>query len=304
MKRIAVTGGNGLLGSKLLQVAESAYRLVSIDLQEEPFLLPKNGEYIAADITDQESLFQKLDSFQLNGMIHTAAFTHVDACESQKGKAQNVNIVGAENVAKYCAARQIRLIHVSTDYVFDGTAGPYREEDKPNPVSFYGKTKLEGEIAVQNYLDDFVIARTTVLYGYAPGVRSNFVTWLIDQLLRNQPVKIVDSQYGNPTLADDLAQALLILFEKEVKGIYNTVGSDWLSRYEFAQCVAEIFKLDTTWIRSIKETDLKQPAQRPSKGGLIIDKIRCDTGYQFLSAKDGLEKMKSQMIKYGAWPSV
>lgn len=302
MKTIGITGGNGLLGSKVIQAAEGLYQIFSIDLHEKPFLLPGNGAYISADICDGEHLFQKLDSLPLNGIIHTAAFTDVDGCESQKEKAFAVNVIGVENVVKYCADKQIKLVHLSTDYVFDGKSGPYSEKDEPNPISYYAKTKLEGERIVQKLMGNFAIARTTVLYGYMPCARPNFVTWLIDRLSNKRSVRIVSSQYGNPTLADDLASALMVLFEKDVTGIYNTTGRDWMNRFEFAQKIAEVFELDLKQIHPIKEKELHQPASRPAKGGLVCDKIQRDTGYQFLSVKDGLERMKMQMIENGVWP--
>ena len=302
MKTIGVTGGNGLLGTKILHTAEGKYQTVSIDLQEEPFWLPKKGRYVTADISNQQIFFEKLSPIPLEGIINTAAFTNVDGCETQKERAYAVNAKGVESVARFCAEKKIRLIHVSTDYVFDGKNGPYDEEAKPHPVSFYGKTKLDGEVAVQKLLDNFVIARTTVLYGYMPNARLNFVTWLIAKLSKGESVQIVNSQWGNPTLADDLASALFVLFESGLKGIYNTVGRDWLNRFEFAKKIVEIFELDDRLIQPIPERSLKQPAARPAKGGLTLDKIQSDTDYQFLSVKESLEKMKQQMVEDGVWP--
>ena len=296
MEKICVTGGNGLLGIKLLAEGSGKYSLVSIDVQTNPLAEFNNMKYIQGDITDQEGILSILLDEKPDCIINTAAFTHVDRCESQKDEAWNVNVDGARNVALACQSLGIKMIHLSSDYVFDGRDGPYDENAEPNPISFYGKTKWESEKEVSKILSDIVIARTTVLYGFFPGIRKNFVTWLIDELRNQNRISIVADQYGTPTLADDLAQALLVLFEKGKQGIYNTVGSEWINRFNFAQKVAEVFELNSKLIQETTSNQLKQPALRPLKGGLKIDKIRLETGFEFSSVSEGLEVIKQQII--------
>jgi dTDP-4-dehydrorhamnose reductase len=301
LKTILVTGGNGLLGIKVLAEAEGKYRLVSVDLQAGP-LFPFSGmEYVRADITDAESFRAAVTAARPDCVIHAAAYTDVDRCELEREACLRVNSTGTENVAMACRSPGIKLIYLSTDYIFDGKRGPYSEEDEPNPVSHYGLTKLEGEAAVIRLLDDYVIARTTVLYGYFPGIRPNFITWLVDKLRKRETVFIVDDQHGTPTLADDLAGMLLALFKKNKRGIYNTVGNECLSRHEFAVRTAGVFGLDATLIQKTTTDRLNQPAARPMRGGLSIRKLNRDTGRSGLSVEEGLRAVRRQMEAGGAF---
>ena len=299
MRTICVTGGNGLLGSKVLSAACGMYRLISIDLRKAPTVWYDNLEYIQGDVTDRKSIYDQIARSRSDCVIHTAAFTDVDGCEKEKEKAWRVNVCGTENVALACKALGAKMIHLSSDYVFDGKDGPYGEDDEPNPISFYGKMKLESERIIRNILENFVIARTMVLYGYSPGVRMNFVTWLIDKLSRGEKVQVVMDQYGTPTLADDLAKILVILFQKDGQGIYHTAGREWISRYNFAQRVAEIFNMDSSLIVKTMSDCLKQQAPRPLMSGLKIDKICQEMGATFQSVKESLFTMKHQMEEAG-----
>lgn len=299
MKTICITGGNGLLGTKLLTLTHLKYRVISLDCQNTPLIQYPSVEYIQCDITDREKVDQIFSHTRPEAVFHTAAFTDVDRCEYEKEKCWNVNVIGTENVAWGCRAIGAKMIHISTDYVFDGKDGPYTEDAIPNPISFYGKTKWESEQVVQRILEDFVILRTTVLYGYFPGVRLNFVTWLINKLKNREAVYITEDQYGTPTLADDLAKALVLLFEKDKKGIYNGVGSEWVNRYVFAQQVAKVFGLDQSLIFPTVTEELKQAAPRPKKGGLKIEKITRELGISFSNVEEGLYIMKKQMENSG-----
>jgi dTDP-4-dehydrorhamnose reductase len=303
LKTILVTGGNGLLGIKLLAEAEGKCRLASVDLQTGP-LFPFSGmEYVQADITDAESLRAAAIRTRPDCVIHAAAYTDVDRCEREREACRRVNATGTENMASFCRSQGIKLIYLSTDYIFDGKQGPYSEEDEPHPVSHYGMTKLEGETAVRRLLEDYIIARTTVLYGYFAGIRPNFVTWLVDKLRKKETVFIVDDQHGTPTLAEDLAGMLLVLFENNRRGIYNAVGNECLSRHEFAVRTAEVFGLDASLIRKTTTDRLNQPAARPMRGGLSIQKIIRDTGRAGLSVKEGLKAVRRQMEADGAFTS-
>ena len=297
MKKICVTGGNGLLGVKLLAEASGKYALVSVDLQKDPLFEFEQMEYIRGDITQCEAISSIISDVRPDCVINTAAFTYVDRCESEKESAWKVNVEGAGNVALACRSLNIKMIHLSSDYVFDGKNGPYDEDAELRPISTYGQTKWESEKEVSKILKDFVIARTTVLYGYFPGIRPNFVTWMIDQLSGGKSVSIVNDQFGTPTLADDLARALLVLFEKDKRGVFNTVGSELIGRLEFAQKIATIFDLNPNLIKETTSNHLQQPAPRPLKGGLNIDKIYRETGFMFSSVSDGLKTVKQQMAE-------
>ncbi|MFH1943668.1 MAG: dTDP-4-dehydrorhamnose reductase [bacterium] len=295
MKTICVTGGNGLLGGKVLAAALGRYRLVSVDLHETSTVSNQNLEYISSDITDKKRIYNDIVRSTPDCVIHGAAFTNVDGCERGRATVWDVNVRGTENVALACKALNIKMIHLSTDYVFDGKDGPYSEEDQPNPIGYYGITKLESEGVVRRLLEDYVIVRAMVLYGFAPGVRMNFVTWVVDRLRRGENISIVVDQYGTPTLADDLAEALLVIFEKDGTGIYHASGKEWMSRYDFTLRICEVFHLDPDLIVKTTTDRLNQAAPRPLRSGLKTDKIRREMGVRFSSVVDGLRTVKKQM---------
>jgi dTDP-4-dehydrorhamnose reductase len=298
MATLAVTGANGLLGQKLGLAAAGRHRVTGLDLQEAPAAPETLSDYVRCDVTDPVQVDRALGSRRFDGVIHTAAFTDVDGCESRYEEARAVNVGGAENVARACGRSGSRLVHLSTDYVFDGASGPYDEDDRPNPISRYGVTKLESERAVFRLEPGAVIARTMVLYGHARSVRPNFVTWLVARLRAGQPVRIVTDQFGHPTLADDLAGALLVLFERGASGVYHTAGSEWIDRHSFALAAAAAFGLDPGLITPTTSDAFVQPAPRPLCSGLKSDKLFRDYGIRLSTAAEGLAKMRLQMEEF------
>lgn len=295
MVKICITGGNGLLGSKIIAAARKKYRVLSIDLQEKPLYVTNNLDYVSADIMNRDRMYKIISDCSPDCVIHTAALTNVDECEKEKNRAWDINVTGTYNIVKVCRSLNCKLIHLSTDYVFDGKSGPYSETNATNPISVYGRTKLESERIVKKELKDYIIARTMVLYGYFPGVRQNFATWLIQKLSSGQQIKIVTDQYGTPTLADDIAIALLLMFKKNVRGIFNAAGSESGSRYKFAEAVIDVFNLDRSLLSPITTRELFQDALRPLNSGLKIDKITSETGAVFSSFRKGLMQIKEQM---------
>jgi dTDP-4-dehydrorhamnose reductase len=299
LRTVCVTGGNGLLGAKLTELAGRSSRVVSADIQDGPSVESHNLTYVRADITDPAQVDSLLRRAKPEAVFHTAAFTDVDGCETRREAAWSVNVSGTENLAAACRRHGVRLIHLSTDYVFDGIAGPYSETDEPNPVSYYGKTKLESERVVQSLLPDALIARTMVLYGYSAGARPNFVTWLVAALKRGTPVRIVTDQSGNPTLADDLARALLLMFERRASGIIHAAGGERMNRFDFALKTAGIFGLDASLISPTTSAEFKQAATRPLRSGLRTDKIEREFGFRFSTAAEGLRVVREQMDAAG-----
>ncbi len=299
MRTVCITGGNGLLGTKLTELASRSFRVFSADLKEGVSSGLRNVEYVRADIVDPAQVDSLLRRAEPEAVFHTAAFTDVDGCETRRETAWSVNVTGTENVASACGRHGVRLIHLSSDYVFDGAAGPYSETDAPNPVCHYGRTKLESERIVQSLLPDALIARTMVLYGYARGARDNFVTWLVAALGRGTHVRIVTDQFGHPTLADDLARALLLLFEKKAAGVVHAAGSQWLNRFDFAVKTAAAFGLDASLIAPVTSDAFKQTAPRPLRSGLKTDKLRDAFGLVLSSADEGLRTVHNQMTEAG-----
>ncbi len=295
MKTICITGGNGLLGSKLIQVAKGQYKIKTIDLHEYPLYKVNNLDYYQVDITDKDKITNLMKNIEPECVFHTAALTNVDACEREENKAWDINVVGTDNLVHACQSFPCKFIHLSTDYIYNGKNGPYDENDQPDPLSIYGKTKLESEKIVRNRLDDYLIVRTMILYGYFPGVRKNFVTWLIEELEKGKELRIVTDQYGTPTLADDCAKALLTLYKKNGRGVYHIAGRDLINRYDFARKVVDIFKFKDSLILPIKTNQLSQDAPRPLNSGLKIDKIRREFGISLSSVQEGIELVKKQL---------
>lgn len=296
-RRVLVTGGNGLLGTKTLGLLLAQGRQpVSASL--EPECLNRflgDFPYFQLDITDARAVSNLVADIRPEAVIHTAAFTAVDACETQRELSWRVNVDGTVNVAAACREASVRLAHVSTEYVFDGESGPYTEEDIPHPISYYGLSKLESEKAVRERCSDWAIARTTVLFGEAPNVRPSFVAWLVDKLGKGETVRVVDDQIGSPTLADNLAEMLLAVLDSDRQGIYNTVGDSIIDRHSFAVIAAERFGLDPNLIQRIKTSELNQPAARPLKAGLIMEKFKKDfPAVAVLTAEQALTRLRAR----------
>jgi dTDP-4-dehydrorhamnose reductase len=294
--KVLVTGGNGLLGTKTIELLLASGREPVSASLESRCLNPFLGAfpYFQLDITDPAAVDELIAGIDPDAVMHTAAFTAVDACETQRDLSWRVNVDGTANVASACQKSRIRVAHVSTEYVFDGENGPYTEEDIPHPISQYGFTKLESEKALRERCSDWVIGRTTVLFGDAPNVRPSFVAWLVDKLGKGETVQVVDDQIGSPTLADNLAEMLLALLDSGRQGVYNTVGDSVIDRHSFAVMAAELFGLDPSPIRRIKTPALNQPAPRPLKAGLVMDKFKREfPSVAVLTAEQSLRRLRA-----------
>jgi dTDP-4-dehydrorhamnose reductase len=255
--------------------------------------LPVDGFlYKSVDLNDRRALRDCVKEFVPNCIINAAAYTNVDGGETERDACWRANVGVVENLVYAAQKVEARLVHVSTDYVFDGKAGPYKEDDTPNPLGFYARSKLAGENVLLSSRINFAIARTMVLYGAGFGIRANFVTWVIDQLRQGKAIRAVDDQFGNPTLASELAAALYRLAESGKAGIYHLSGSEIIERFTFAQRIADTFGLDKSLISPVKTADFKQPAPRPLKSGFIIDKAEKELGVRLSNVCGGLEKFK------------
>ena len=271
---VLITGANGLLGQKLVTDFHPHYKVIACDLHPESFLSFPNLCYESLDITNRRQLGFHLSFYHPQVIINAAAYTNVDGCEVHKDKAWAVNVGGVKNLVSFSKEQKIKLIQLSTDYIFNGEEGPYSEEDSPDPVNFYGEAKLESEKIVKESRIDFLIVRTNVLYGFGKNVKPNFLLWLLGKLSQNEKIQIVTDQFNNPTLADNLSLCILEMVRKNVSGTYHLAGSEYLSRYDFAIKVADKFNFDKNNIFPAKTDLLQQKAKRPYKGGLKIDKAQ------------------------------
>jgi len=295
-KKILVTGANGLLGQKVTEIFknESEHELILTDLQNKAEE-PKGFHYFQMDITKKEDVKESIKKYNPQIIINTAAYTNVDGCETERELSWRVNVDAVKNFIIASRTNSAKIIHISTDYVFDGKLGNYDENSKPNPLSYYGKSKLASENALITSGINCTIVRTMILYGAGKNLRPNFAQWLIATMGKKQIVRIVDDQFGMPTMVDDLAWGILKIVDLDKSGIYNICGSEYLSRYEFAVKLANIFGYDENLIMPIKTSDLNQAAVRPMNSSFILLKAETDLNIKPLNVTDGLYLLKSQL---------
>ncbi len=299
LRRVLIVGSNGLLGQKVTElfVRGTNYQIMLSSLESTPVFPVAEAQYAAVDLTVKKQIKQLVSSFEPDVIINCAAMTNVDACEKEREQAWKVNVGSVENLIEAARRADTRIVHVSSDYIFDGKNGPYAEDARPEPLSYYGKTKLASENALRTSGLPYFIARTMVLYGFAPGVKTNFALWLLQSLENGTQVKIVDDQWGNPTLVDDLAYGIMRGVELGKTGIYNIAGREICTRYDFALRLAKTFGLDPGLISPVKTADLHQPAPRPLKSGLITLKAETDLGIKPSNVEEGLIVLKSQITR-------
>jgi dTDP-4-dehydrorhamnose reductase len=303
MKRILITGSNGLLGQKLVHqlLQNESYLLLATSMGENRMSILKEANYSknyqSLDITNQEEVEKVVASFKPNVVINTAAMTNVDACETDRENCWKLNVTAVEYLIEACKKVDAHLIHLSTDFVFDGENGPYKEEDVAIPLSYYGQSKLASEKQMQNSgLKHWSIARTIIVFGVAEKMsRSNIVLWAKETLEKKQPIKVVDDQFRMPTWADDLAKGCLLIAEKQANGIFHLSGKDFMSIYELVERVADYFGLEKNTIEKIKSNSLNQAAKRPPKTGFVLDKSTTILGYNPISFEEGLKKIAAEL---------
>jgi dTDP-4-dehydrorhamnose reductase len=294
--RILVTGSNGLLGQKLVElILTKEDHLIATAKSKLAIDLPR-GEFRFLDITRLEEVEKVISETKPDVIINTAAMTQVDHCETEREKCWLNNVTAVENLVNTCEKTDTRLIHVSTDFIFDGTRGPLDELEKPNPLSYYGESKLAAEVAVQKSKTDWAILRTVLVFGITKDMsRSNIVLWVKKSLEEGKTINVVNDQWRTPTLAEDLAIGCYLAATKKAKGIYNISGYEMMTPYDIAIATADFFRLDKSLIKQTDSTQFKQPAARPPKTGFIIDKARKELGYQPRNFKEGLALLARQI---------
>ncbi|MHA2052901.1 MAG: SDR family oxidoreductase, partial [Candidatus Hodarchaeales archaeon] len=238
-----------------------------------------------------KSVSKVFDKIKPEIVIHTAALPNVNFCETNKPLAKMINLTGSKNIIKACKSHGAKLIFISTDYVFDGREGPYSEEAETNPLNLYGKLKLETELEMRRTLNDYLIIRTTNVYGYDPESK-NFVMFILETLKEGKEVIVANDQYGNPTYVKDLSKAIMELILKRKVGVYNVAGPDNINRVEFARIIADVWGCDPGLVIGKKTEELKQTALRPKRSGFVIDKIKNELETKMNSTKEGLKLMR------------
>lgn len=294
--KVAIIGSTGKVGEAIvnylhentdweLMLFSSTYKSETVD----------NGMHlIPIQYSDCKQFTDKCRLLTPDIIINTAAMTNVDGCEKDRTGAWSVNVDFVDCVSKIAYELSSKLIHISTDYIFDGVSGPYYEFDSPNPISWYGYTKLIGETKTEIQGLDCCIFRTNVVYGNSTHGKSDFVKWVINELSSNRKIKIVSDQYSNPTLSDDIALAVYKVIKLNKSGIYNIGGSEYCDRFLFTKKIANIFMLDESLIKPITTMELNQSAKRPLLGGLVISKASNELDIKFLNIEDGLMVLKNK----------
>ena len=294
-KRILVVGANGMLGQRVLELYSSNNDFELLATSVEDKLVFENIDYVQSDISNRNEIKKAIYDFCPDFIINAAAYTNVDKSESERELTWKINVKGVEYLSDAARVLDSHLIHISTDYIFDGKDGPYTENDIPNPLGYYARTKLASENTLKISGSRNTNLRTNVLYGTAKFSRPDFVKWVVDSLRAKKEIRIVDDQINNPTFIDDLVQGINKVVELRKEGIYNIGGDEFLSRYDFTIMIAEFFKLDKSLIKRIKTEDLNQPARRPLKSGLITIKAQSELGYKPHTILQSLELMKSEL---------
>jgi dTDP-4-dehydrorhamnose reductase len=295
--KILVTGSNGLLGQKLTKLLsqDKGVELIATAREKLAFSLIK-GEFYPLDITNSENTERVILKTKPDVVINTAAMTQVDQCETEQDACRKNNVTAVENIVRACEKSGSHLIHISTDFIFDGTQGPLDESAIPNPISFYGKSKLAGEEIVKQSKLHWAILRTVLVFGVTEGMsRSNIVLWVKKSLEEGKVINVVNDQWRTPTLAEDLAMGCYLAAIKKAKGIYNISGYEMMTPYDIALKTAEFFGLDKSLINRTDSTKFTQAARRPPKTGFIIDKAKKELGYAPRSFHEGLKILASQI---------
>ena len=301
-KKLLVLGTSGLTGYKIAKQAAKNF-VVYGTYNVRPMTLT-NCETFKLNLSDIKQVNEKLSQLQPEVIINTTALHNVDFCEEHQSMAREVNTGVVKNLLKYAEKYNSRLIHISTDYVFDGQSKTaYSELETPNPISFYGKSKLEGEQVLQD--TNHVVIRPSVVYGWTPlelagtmsssGKPMNFALWVLTKLNKNEPLKIVTDQFASATLADSLAESVLKIVESKKSGLYHISGLSCESRYDFTVKLAEKFGYDTSLISKVTSKDFVQKAKRPNYSCLSCTKAIRDFNLDLLTTEMALDIMKNQV---------
>ncbi|TMM31955.1 SDR family oxidoreductase [Polaribacter aestuariivivens] len=299
MHKIIITGSNGLLGQSLLDLLlkeKDKYQVFGFSRGKNRSGR-KDFSYISIDITNEALLKNEIKKINPDFIINTAAMTQVDDCETNKKACDILNVEVVKWLAEVSSTINSHLIHISTDFIFDGKTGNYKETDKPNPLSYYGLSKLKSENILTTSNIDYTILRTILVYGKVFDMsRSNIVLWVKEMLEKQKEITIVNDQFRTPTYVEDLAMACKISIDKRATGIFNISSNELLSVFEIAQQIADIFNLNKNLIKPISTSTLNQTAPRPPKTGFDLTKTNTILNFYPKSFKEDLKRFKEKLM--------
>jgi|TARA_B100001964_G_scaffold219228_1_gene261132 dTDP-4-dehydrorhamnose reductase len=292
MLKLLVTGGSGLLGNEVIKLGvERGHQIHSIYNEHKI----NEGNPIQLDLIESNKIQKIVSNLKPDAIIHTAAYTDVDGCEVNKNYAWKANAEVLKTLTSTSDTFDTHLIYVSSDYVFDGENGNYSETDTPNPISYYGYTKLMGEKYVQEISTKWCIARTSVIYGRGFEYKLNFATWMIQELLKERQVKLLLDQFVSPTMNRNLAEMLLEIAERKITGIVHTSGATKVSRNEFGIKLSEKLNLDKNLVKSSFMKEMLWKAKRPRDSSLNVKKALVLLNAKPLKLDDSLNILKKEL---------
>ena len=298
--KILITGSNGLLGQKLLHKLRQDFsvELIATSKGENRVSNKDCYTYFDLDITDNDAIAKLISREKPQVVINTAAMTNVDLCEDEKQACDALNVEAVRHLADACEKIDSHLIQISTDFIFDGEDGPYKEEDEPNPLSYYGLSKLKSEQVLQAHSVKWTILRTIIVFGVGENLsKGNIVLWAKGALAKGDPLNIIDDQFRAPTLAEDLADICILAAKKKAFGVFNASGKDIMSIYEIVLRIAKHYGYSTDNLNKISTATLKQKAGRPPRTGFILNKSRNELGYNPHSFEECLTIIDQQLKK-------
>ncbi|MEW6040557.1 MAG: SDR family oxidoreductase [Elusimicrobiota bacterium] len=282
-----ITGATGKLGSYFVKAFSKKYEVVAGYI-ENPEIIPENIPGTIIDLLDESLLGKNIEKVMPGVIIHCAAIKDVSYCEQNPERAREINTEGTKRIAQICRDLKATLVYLSSDYVFEGTRGCYREDEEPNPKTHYGKTKLEGEKAIQKILTGYVICRTGGVYGY----KDDFVDFVVNTTSNNNEIKAFSDIFNTPTYLPDLADNIIKILEKKITGVFHLAGYERLSRFDFAVKIAKIFQMDLNLVVPLKYERSMDNFLRPVDCSLSSESIRKKTGIRFRGTDESLKKIK------------
>lgn len=289
-----ITGSNGLLGQHLVRLLSSddAFDVLATSRGPNRLKAASRYQYQSLDIAQEAHVHQLMAIHKPDIIIHAAAMTHVDECQRHPEACWKANVEATRYLIRAAKEHECMFLLVSTDFIFDGNKGPYTEEALPNPVNFYGLSKLAAELLLYESGLSWAIARTVLVYGLAEDMsRSNIILWVKQSLEQGKRIRVVNDQWRTPTLVEDLAAGCMLIAEKGASGIFNISGGELLTPYDMAMQTAAYFHLDASLIEMADETTFQQEAKRPPRTGFDISKARSVLGYKPHSFQEGIAHM-------------
>lgn len=291
MQTVLITGANGFLAQYLIHVLRDSYKIIATGKGEPRFKLDyPNLLYTTMDFTDPAAVAAVIGLNRPDVIVHAGAMSKPDDCEGDKGLADLTNTKATQHLLDAAAGCKSLFIFLSTDFIFDGIVGMYREEDQPGPVNYYGETKLNAEILVKAYAYSWSIVRTVLVYGKSDGGRHNLLTLVAEKLQRGESYSVFNDQVRTPTYVEDLASGIEAIINRRAEGVYHLSGKDVLTPFQMAMATAKHLGLDTNLLTPVTAENFSHGAARPKVTGFCIDKARHELGYNPLSFEEGLRK--------------